>query len=459
MALLMQNCQQYYKRNLRLALQLHPHQLVSDICVWNFLCSRISGAVGCSTRLLCTLAICTELLIATLIPARLYAQYPSDDSSGLLPPPQALNHVQVMAPGGGLLGFQQGMAGNYVPLATLAHIHGIRVNHLIGHGLVVGLQNTGDSQQTLFSIQFLLNMLQHEGITLPSALNLANIQVRNLAAVMVTADMPPFARVGSRIDSLVSAMGDARSLQGGTLLMTPLRGADDRVYALAQGPLSIEGYFAAAIGGASTRKNFQTAGQIPGGATVEREVPNDFANQRKLQLDFDYPDADVTMRAADAISTRFKDAQTAVEDPGTLEVLLPRWMSPVAFAAAMQSIEVAAGESDRVIMDERTGTIVVGGEVTVGKAAVSHGNLTVTIEPKLIASQPRPFSGGRTVALKTANIKVEQEQGEFFMVPQGASVEQIAETLNAVGTKPGDVIAIIEGLRAAGALHGEVILR
>jgi flagellar P-ring protein precursor FlgI len=364
-----------------------------------------------------------------------------------------------MAPGSGLLGFQHGVAGNYVPLATLAHIHGVRVNHLVGHGLVVGLQNTGDSQQTLFSIQFLLNMLRHESITLPDRLNPSNIQVRNLAAVMVTADMPPFARAGSRIDSLVSAMGDARSLQGGTLLMTPLRGADGRVYALAQGPLSIEGYFEAAAGGASERKNFQTAGQIPGGATVEREVSNDFANQRQLQLDFDYPDPDVTMRAADAITTRFKDAQAAAMDPGTLDVVLPRWMSPVAFAAAMERIEVAAAESDRIIMDERTGTIVVGGEVTVGKAAVSHGNLTVTIEPKLIASQPGPFSGGRTAALRTANIKVDQEPGEFFMMPQGASVEQIAETLNAVGTKPGDVIAIFQGLRAAGALHGEVIIR
>ncbi|MBV8358673.1 MAG: flagellar basal body P-ring protein FlgI [Deltaproteobacteria bacterium] len=406
-----------------------------------------------------TLAISIALVMVVLIGNWVRAQDLPNDSPTLLPPPQALDHVQVMAPGGGLLGFQNGLAGNYVPLATLAHIHGVRINHLVGHGLVVGLQNTGDSQQTLFSIQFLLNMLRHESITLPERLNPSNIQVRNLAAVMVTADMPPFARVGSRVDSLVSAMGDARSLQGGTLLMTPLRGADGRVYALAQGPLTIEGYFAAATGGASERKNFQTAGQIPGGATVEREVSNDFANQRQLQLDFDYPDPDVTMRAANAITTRFKDAQTAVMDPGTVNVMLPRWMSPVTFAAAMQRIEVAAGESDRVVMDERTGTIVVGGEVTVGKAAVSHGNLTVTIEPKLIASQPRPFSGGRTVALKTANIKVDQEPGEFFMMPQGASVEQIAETLNAVGTKPGDVIAIFEGLRAAGALHGEVIIR
>jgi flagellar P-ring protein FlgI len=455
----METWKHYSERNFSHSLDLHPHQRSRHITsLWRCCsCRRNNGGVDWPARL--TLVICAALVMVAFIRNWAWAQNSPDDPPTLLPPPQELDHVQVMAPGGGLLGFQHGMAGNYVPLATLAHIHGVRVNHLVGHGLVVGLQNTGDSQQTLFSIQFLLNMLRHESITLPDSLNPSNIQVRNLAAVMVTADMPPFARVGSRIDSLVSAMGDARSLQGGTLLMTPLRGADGRVYALAQGPLSIEGYFAAATGGASERKNFQTAGQIPGGATVEREVSNDFANQRQLQLDFDYPDPDVTMRAADAITTRFKDAQAAAMDPGTLDVVLPRWMSPVAFAAAMQRIEVAAAESDRVIMDERTGTIVVGGEVTVGKAAVSHGNLTVTIEPKLIASQPGPFSGGRTAALRTANIKVDQEPGEFFMMPQGASVEQIAETLNAVGTKPGDVIAILQGLRAAGALHGEVIIR
>jgi flagellar P-ring protein FlgI len=380
------------------------------------------------------------------------------DDTPLLPPPQTLQ-THFVAPGGGLLGFQHGRAGSYAPLASLAHIHGIRINHLIGHGLAVGLQNTGDSQQTLLSIQFLLNTLRHESITLPASLNPANIQVRNLAAVMVTADIPPFARVGANIDVLVSTMGDARSLQGGTLLMSPLRGADGEVYALAQGPLTVEGYFANAAGGSSERKNFQTAGQIPGGATVEREIPNPFAQQRTLQIDLDDPDAAVATHAAEAITSKFGDAQTAVMDPGTLQVSLPAWMSPVAFVAAMDTIMVVAGESDRIVVDERTGTIVVGGEVTVGKAAVSHGNLTITIEPKVDVSQPGPFSHGTTVVTKTSKLSVKEDQGEFFMMPQGASVEQIAETLNAVGTKPGDVIAIFEGLRAAGALRGQLIIR
>lgn len=392
-----------------------------------------------------------------LVPSYGAAADPQDPL--LLPPPPPLERPQELSPQGGLLGFQHGLAGNYVLLSSLAHIHGVRINHLIGHGLVAGLQNTGDSQQTLISIQFLLNTLRHEEITLPSNLNPANLQVRNLAAVMITADMPPFARVGARIDVLVSALGDARSLQGGTLLMTPLRGADGEVYALAQGPLTIEGYFAGASGGASARKNFQTAGQIPGGATVEREVAEDLAGLRSLQIDLDNPDPMVAMRTAAAITDRVPQAETAVMDPGTIKVKLPAWISPVSFAASMEQMTVMTGESDRVVMDERTGTIVVGGEVTIGKAAVTHGNLTVTIEPKLQVSQPGPFSRGQTVAQKSGKISVSEEQGQFFMVPQGASVEQIAETLNAVGAKPGDVIAILEGLRAAGALHGELIIR
>jgi flagellar P-ring protein precursor FlgI len=386
---------------------------------------------------------------------------PSDNASpndAIYLPPS--NKPAQIPPAGGLLGYQHGAGGDLVPLSTLAHIRGVRVNHLVGHGLVVGLQNTGDSQQTLFSIQFLLNTLRHEDVTLPSSLNPQNIQTRNLAAAVVTVDLPAFARVGSRVDALVSALGDARSLQGGTLMMTPLRGADGRVYALAQGPMTVEGYFAAAAGGASERKNFQTAGQIPGGATVEREVSENFGQNQHLQIDLNDPDAAVAMRAADAIMRRYTDARVAVLDPGTLDVTLPGALSPVSFTASLDDIGVAAGESDRVVMDERTGTVVVGGAVTVGKAAISHGSLTVTIEPTLTTSQPTPFSrGGTTVSLKSAKISVKEEKGEFFMVPQNASVEQITETLNAVGTKPGDTIAIFEGLRAAGALHGELIIR
>ncbi len=389
-------------------------------------------------------------------------QSPTDAAAGediLLPPPPRNGNPAQLAPAGGLLGYSQGAAGDEVSLATLTHIRGVRVNHLVGHGLAVGLGNSGDSQQTLFSIQFLLNTLRHEEITIPSSLNPSNIQTRNLAATVVTVDLPAFARVGARVDVLVSSLGDARSLQGGTLMMTPLRGADGRVYALAQGPITIEGYFASASGGASERKNFQTAGQIPGGATVEREVADDFGHNHELELDLNDADAAVAMRAADAITRRFKGVAVAVTDPGTLLVTLPPALSAVTFAAVLNEVKVAAGESDRVVMDERTGTIVVGGAVTVGRAAVSHGNLIVTIAPTLTVSQPGPFSKGTTVAMKSAKITVDEDKGEFFMLPKGASIEQIAETLNAIGTKPGDTIAIFEGLRAAGALHGELIIR
>jgi flagellar P-ring protein FlgI len=383
---------------------------------------------------------------------------PSDNAGDAVYLPGGDSPSQI-TPAGGLLGYQHGAAANLVTLSTLAHIRGIRVNHLVGHGLVVGLQNTGDSQQTEFSIQFLLNTLRREDVNIPSSLNPQNIQTRNLAAAIVTVDLPAFARVGARVDALVSAMGDARSLQGGTLMMTPLRGADGRVYALAQGPITLEGYFAAAQGGASERKNFQTAGQIPGGATVEREVAENFGRDQHLELDLNDPDAGVALRAAEAIRHRYDGARVDVVDPGTIEITLPLNVAPVAFTAAMNEMAIPAGESDRVVMDERTGTVVVGGAVTVGKAAISHGSLTVTIEPTLQTSQPGPFSKGTTVSLKTAKITVKEDKGEFFIMPKDASVEQITETLNAVGTKPGDTIAIFEGLRAAGALHGELIIR
>jgi flagellar P-ring protein precursor FlgI len=395
-------------------------------------------------------------LLACRAPAA-YAQ-PAGAQAMLLPqlmPPSP----RLLPPGGAMLGYRRGNGSGLVSLTTLVHVHGLRVNHLVGMGMVAGLQNTGDTQETMFSIQLLINLLAHAGVTLPSALNPLDIQTRNLAAVMVTADLPPFARRGSRIDALVSSMGDARSLQGGTLIMTPLRGADGKIYALAEGPITIEGYFAGAMGGAAARKNFQTAGQIPNGVTVEREVASSFSNLRQLQLDLDQPNATLVMRVAQEIGTQLTSARVRVDDPGTLTVDLPPWMTPVAFAAKLHTMAVETVESDRVVVDERTGTVVIGGEVTVGKAAITHGNLTITIQPQLTVSQPGALSAGTTVAMKTGRIRAKQHRGQFFMTPEAASVEQIADTLNAVGTEPGDVIAIFEGLRAAGALHGQLIIR
>jgi flagellar hook-basal body protein len=222
--------------------------------------------------------------------------------------------------------------------------------------------------------------------------------------------------------------------------------------------VTLDGY--AVMPGINVPQNAQNLTIGPGGATVEREVADTFGKSQQLEIDLNDPDAAVALRAADAIRDRYEEVRVNVVDPGTLEVTLPISLSPVRFTAALDDIAILPGESDRVVMDERTGTIVVGGALTVGNAAISHGSLTVTIEPTLAASQPAPFSrGGSTVSLKTAKITSNQEKGEFFMIPKDASVEQITETLNAVGTKPGDTIAIFEGLRAAGALHGELIIR
>jgi flagellar P-ring protein FlgI len=398
------------------------------------------------------------ILAATIAGAFLAAgAFAADDSPVLTLADQ--RPPATMSPQMTLLGYRQSDTDGKVPVSALVRITGMRVNHLIGHGLVVGLQNTGDTQESMFTIQLILNMLERDGITLPPYINPIQIQPRNVAATVVTADLPPFAVPGSRIDVDVASMGDSNSLQGGTLLMTPLKGTDGKVYALAQGPVSVEGFFASATGGATARKNFTTAGTVPSGATVERQVPNDFASSRTVSLALDDAEPALAERVAAAIGARFYDATVRVVNPGMVSIDLPEGLSASKFAAALDSIRVSPVESDRVIVDERTGTVVVGGQVTIGHAAITHGSLTITVSPRVMISQPAPFSGGTTSVAKTASVKVKETGGPFFLTPEGASVEQIAATLSAVGAKPEDVISIFEGLRAAGALHGKLIIK
>jgi|SRR5581483_9679197 len=358
-----------------------------------------------------------------------------------------------------LLGYATSADGNSVPIAALVHIQGVRENHLIGYGVVTGLQNTGDTQQSLFTIQEVLNILRRDGITLPPYINPIQIQTRNVASAVVTAELPPFAVPGAKIDVEVSSMGDASSLQGGTLLMTPLHGADGKVYAIAQGPVAVEGYFVSASGGASARKNFTTAGTIPGGATVETSVPNAFQDQRTVVLALDDANPIVASRIAAAIGRRYPDADVYMANPGTVKVKLPDFLSSSEFLAALGAMRVTAQESDRVVINERTGTVIVGGEVRVGRAAITHGNITVLVSTATRVSQPAPFSSGTTAVTKNVSVGVNESPGAFFVTPESATVEQVASTLNIVGAKPEDVIAIFQGLKDAGALHGKLIIR
>jgi flagellar P-ring protein precursor FlgI len=367
---------------------------------------------------------------------------------------------ELQPPPHGVLGFSLGEGLGQAAIADFVHMRGARLNHLQGLGIVAGLQNTGDNQMALYSIQLVLNALEHEGVTLPPALLTSPLMIMpiDLASVMVTAEMPSYARKGTRLDVWVSALGNASSLQGGNLLMAPLKGTDGQVYAVAQGPVSIAGYFAGAMG-ASVSTNFQTSGQIPLGATVERQIASGFADESVVQLDLEDPDAQLAEAVAVAVHDYFKDTRTVVESPGSVKVELGRGTSPAALAAALGKIKINPPMSDKVVVNEKTGTVVIGGEVTVGKASVSYGDYTVTIQPQLQVSQPNAFATGRTVALRTARVGLKQQKSRFFMTPQGASVSQVTETLNAVGVKPTDTVAIFEALKQAGVLYGRLIVR
>jgi flagellar P-ring protein precursor FlgI len=367
---------------------------------------------------------------------------------------------QIEPPPHGVLGFSQGESPGGASLADFVHLRGARINHLQGLGIVAGLQNTGDNQMALYSIQLVLNTLEHEGVTLPPSLLTSPLMIMpiDLASVTVTAEMPSYSRKGTRLDVWVSALGNATSIQGGNLLMTPLKGTDGQVYAVAQGPVSIAGYFAGAMG-ASVSTNFQTSGQIPLGATVERQVAGNFPNDSVVQLDLEEPDAEVAETVAEAVHGYFKSSSAVAESPGSVKVELAPGVTPATLVAALGKIKINPPMSDKVVVNEKTGTVVIGGDVTVGKASVSYGDYTVTIQPQLQVSQPNAFATGRTVALRTARVGLKQQKSRFFMTPQGASVAQVTETLNAVGVKPTDTVAIFEALKQAGVLYGRLVVR
>lgn len=340
-----------------------------------------------------------------------------------------------------------------VRLKDIAQIHGARGNQLIGYGLVVGLEGTGDSKGTLFTTQSVANMLQRFGITVPAA----QMKVKNIAAVMVTADLPPFAREGSRIDVTVSSIGDARSLQGGTLLQTPLMGADGNVYAVAQGPISVGG-FGASSGGSSQQKNHLTVGRIPAGAIVEREVPAQVVRDDSVLITLHTPDFTTAARVASAIRQKFPQTLPRALDASTIRVELggEDREDAVTLIAALQEITVQPDTHAKVVLNERTGTVVLGGNVTLSPAAVAHGNLTIRIEAKPQVSQPAPLSGGTTVVSTRRDVRVTEQAERLVALPEAVTVEQVVKALNLLGVSPRDLMSILQALRAAGALHAEV---
>jgi len=340
-------------------------------------------------------------------------------------------------------------------LKDLAGIEGVRDNQLIGYGLVVGLAGKGDTQQTLFSPQSLANMLERMGVSVPGA----TLRTKDMAAVMITANLPPFAQPGVRLDVTAAAIGDATNLQGGILVLTPLKAADGQVYAVAQGPI-VMGGFMAGQGGNSQTVNHPTVGRVPGGGIVERPVPS-LAFRGVLHLQLRYADFTTASRIAAVLNAKYGAAgalPARAENSALVSVAIPSAYAarPVDFIAEMETLTVDADRPARVVVNERTGTIVMGRDVHISPVAILHGNLTVEIQTSLEISQPPPQSAGNTAAAVKVGVDAKEQPAHNVMLQQGATVEELVRALAAIGSTPRDVIAILQNLRAAGALDAEL---
>ena len=337
----------------------------------------------------------------------------------------------------------------------LAMIAGARDNQIVGYGLVTGIAGDGDKNPA-YTLQSIANFLQRFGVNLPAS----TLSSKNIAAVIVTADISAFKKNGSRVDVVVSSIGDAKTLQGGVLLQTPLVGADGKVYAVAQGPLSIGG-FSAGNDGASVTKNHPTVGQIVNGALVEREIPTEITRDHTLDLLLREPDFTSSARLAAAINEKFTNSCEAV-DSTTVRVKIPEVMqaSVVDFISRIESIEVDADAPARIIINERTGTIVATSKVRISACAVSHGNITISIANSFDVSQPGAFAEkGRTAVTPRTDTKVTEQKASLVPLPELPTIEKVASSLNSLGVTPRDMMAIFQAMKQAGALHAELVLR
>jgi flagellar P-ring protein precursor FlgI len=344
-------------------------------------------------------------------------------------------------------------------IKDLAQVEGVRGNPLVGYGLVVGLDGTGDrTSQSPFTTQSLKNLLDELGVTVPAGVN---PQLKNVAAVAISAELPPFARPGQVIDVTVSSISNAVSLRGGALLMAPLKGADGQVYAIAQGNLVVGGFGAQGSDGSRVSVNIPSSGRIPNGAIVERSIPDALAQSGAggaLMLNLHQPDFTTASRMVEALNKAFGEASASALDAGTVQVQTPTDPGArVAFLARVENLTLEPGQvAAKVVVNARTGTVVIGSNVQVMPAAVAHGSLTVTITEAANVSQPAPFSQGETVVTPESTVEATVDGSRMFLFKGGTSLDQIVRAVNEVGAAPGDVIAILEALKQVGALRAEL---
>lgn len=340
-------------------------------------------------------------------------------------------------------------------IKDIATMNGVRTNQLVGYGLVVGLDKSGD--KTIFTGQTLRNMMGKYGLTLPPGVD---PRAKNIAAVSVSADLPAFAKPGQKIDVTVSSIGDAKSLRGGTLLMSPLRGADGKVYAVAQGNLVVGGLSAGGQDGSKITVNNPLVGRIPNGATVEQAVATPFENGNEIVFNLNTADFTTANRMVEAINKTLGDGTAAAIDATSVSVRAPVDANQkVSFAAMLENLEVAPDDAPaKVIINSRTGTVIINSKVKVQPAAVSHGSLTVTISEDPQVSQPGALSGGQTAVTPQSTVSVKEEKNHMFVFNPGVSLDEIVQAVNGVGAAPSDLVAILEALKSAGALRAELMV-
>ena len=337
-------------------------------------------------------------------------------------------------------------------IKDIAKVQGVRSNQLVGYGLVVGLAGTGDSNKTLETLQSVGNMLKAFGVSIDSA----QLKTKNVAAVMVTANLPAFARPGDMIDITISSMGDAKSIQGGTLLQTPLKAANGQVYAVGQGAVSTGG-FSASGGGNTSQKNFPTVGLSPNGGIVERDVETNLSSDGTIALSLAKPDFTTAARITNAINSRFGNIAGA-NNPGTVKITVPYMYQNnlIGFVAELEDLYVTPDNIAKVVINERTGTIVMGSNVAVDEVAIAQGGLNVNIIKDTSVNQPPPFSLGETILTKQTDVEVSEDKAHTVVLSATANVSDVVGALNSIGATPRDIISILQAMKAAGALHAEL---
>lgn len=335
----------------------------------------------------------------------------------------------------------------------VAAFEGVRDNQLVGYGLVVGLNGTGDRSQTFFSTQTLANILERSGISISPE----RVRVKNIAAVMVTAKLPPFVRQGSQIDVTVSSVGDAQSLQGGVLIMTPLKAANGEIYVTAQGNVVLAGYSAGGRGN-NVQVNHPTAGRIANGGLVEREVPVDLTGKSRLNLVLHDNDFTTASRAVQAINQAAGTVVASALDGRTVAVIVPSAYSQrvVEFMALVENATMEVDARAKVVLNEKTGTVIIGREVKITQVSIIHGSLSLQVGTRFDVSQPEPFSAGQTTVVPERTVNAQEEKGRAVTLKEGATVEEIVRALNAIGATPRDVIGILQAIKAQGALQADL---